>query len=153
MNAIKILEKQIQADIDSGKITSQATVARGIGVEPQEISNWKARGRIPVEKQKLLCNYYGWSLDYLNTGKEPSYSGVNEPQADYHQDPLMQLSPTTQAITKLIQEYEDQGIEVPTEILEEFKAYLKIRLSGLVANQSQKAKVSQKLKDLAHASE
>lgn len=81
MNEIEILSKQIQKDLDSGKAKSQAQIARGIGVEPQEITNWKARGKIPAEKQKLVCQYYSWSLDYLNTGKE--LTKVNESPGPY----------------------------------------------------------------------
>ncbi len=138
---------------DSG--LNQSEIARKVGTSPQAIRKWQSGESTGIKGENLiqLAKIGHTTMEWIQTGKIPRSSAVNENQAAYYIDPMTQLSPTMQAITKLIQEYESQGIEVPTDILEEFKAYLKIRLSGLVASQSQKAKVSQKLKDLAHASE
>lgn len=77
------LVRQIEKDKSEGKIRSQAEAARRIGVEPQEITNWKSRGNIPSEKRKLISKYYGWSLDYIENGDSSNNIKIEEPNAEY----------------------------------------------------------------------
>lgn len=132
MSEVEILSKQIQKDLDSGKAKSQAQIARGIGVEPQEITNWKARGKIPAEKQKLVCKYYNWSLDYLNTAqdhnKETDHpTPVNAPQGIHNPTDAQLASlisvatPTYMKDLENIQKAQDAGVLEKSD-----KALLKI---------------------------
>ncbi|WEJ62174.1 helix-turn-helix domain-containing protein [Thiomicrorhabdus lithotrophica] len=135
---------------DSG--LNQSEVARKVGTTPQAIRKWQSGESTGIKGENLinLARLGNTTMEWIQTGKEPTKT--NEPQAEYNSDPFQALSPTSQAITGLIQEYEDQGIVIPKEILEEFKAYLKIRLSGLVANNQQKNTVSNRIKELANGS-
>ena len=53
-------------------------VSKATGISQSTFSNWKARRNlISPEKGKIIADYFGVSLDYLMTGKEPS--AITEP--------------------------------------------------------------------------
>ena len=53
----------------SGKLKNDSAVARGLGVTPQALSNYKKRGEMPTDLVLRFSNIYGLSVDWLLSGE------------------------------------------------------------------------------------
>ncbi len=50
---------------------SYASLARAVGVKPQDVNNWKTRGNIPGDRVPAVASALGVSTDWLMSGKGP----------------------------------------------------------------------------------
>lgn len=58
-----------------------ADVSRGTGISKQILSDWKRGKAVPkLEKIAKIADFLGVSVDYLTTGKEPSYGHYLDPE-------------------------------------------------------------------------
>jgi hypothetical protein len=57
----------------AGKLKNDSAVARVLEVTPQALSNYKKRGRMPMNLVLKFATIYGLSLDWLMTGQGEPY--------------------------------------------------------------------------------
>jgi hypothetical protein len=63
----------------AGKLKNDSAIARVLDVTPQALSNYKKRGRMPMNLVLKFATKYGLSMDWLLTGQgEPSMAGIEE---------------------------------------------------------------------------
>ena len=85
---------------DSGKY-KDSDVAKATGITPSTFSDWKkGKSKPNAEKQMKIANFFGVSVEYLMTGKEPSlpqatesHPPENKPELHYEM-----LTPDEQAL-------------------------------------------------------
>ncbi len=54
---------------EAAKLKNDSAVARVLGVTPQALSNYKKRGRMPTNLVIKFASLYGFSVDWLLTGR------------------------------------------------------------------------------------
>lgn len=61
-------------------------VSRALGFHPSVISDWKRGKATPkYDKLKMIADYFGVSVEYLTTGKQPEGYYLNEETAEMAQ--------------------------------------------------------------------
>ena len=59
----------------AGKLKNDSAVARELGVTPQALSNYKKRGRMPMNLVLKFATIHSLSMDWLLTGEGKPYKG------------------------------------------------------------------------------
>lgn len=67
----------------AGRLKNDSAVARVLEVTPQALSNYKKRGKMPMNLVLKFSNIYGLSLDWLLTGDGDVYkAGYTPPEGE-----------------------------------------------------------------------